>query len=82
MKYYAWIESSSTFSIFSLDEIESFINHIEHEAPTMTQQVELPQLKYKLLHCKDKIERKRQLVPHVIKLVFSLSPTLRQSKLE
>ena len=56
-----------------MDEIESFIKHIEHEAPTTTQHIELPQLKYKLLHCKDKIERKKQLVDKIA-AAFDSSP--------
>ena len=56
-----------------MDEIESFINHMEHEAPTLSQHMDLPQLKYKLLHCKDKIERKKQLVDKV-SAAFDSSP--------
>jgi uncharacterized protein YoxC len=56
-----------------LDEIESFIDHVEHEAPVVTQHTELPQLKYKLLHFKDKIERKKQLVDKVA-ATFDSSP--------
>ena len=48
-----------------MDEIESFIDHVEHEAPVLTQHTELPQLKYKLLHFKDKIERKKQQVKKI-----------------
>ena len=42
--------------------METFIDHVDQEAPVVTQHTELPQLKYKLLHFKDKIEKKKQLV--------------------
>ena len=63
-----FLDKSNLF--FSLDEVETFIDHVDQEAPVVTQHTELPQLKYKLLHFKDKIEKKKQLV--ICNLCFSI----------